>query len=64
MLTVQSDSCQFARGLVTYEGSMNQDDVDLDLLIEDYAKQEGLTVDMVRFLTFTSRLKSNLLLYL
>ncbi|KAJ8719141.1 hypothetical protein PYW07_016697 [Mythimna separata] len=47
MLTVQSDSTHLARGLVTYDGSMNQDDVDLDLLVEDYAKQEGLTADLI-----------------
>lgn len=50
LLTVQSDGTHFARGLVTYVDSMNQDDVDLDLLIEDYAKQEGLSIDLVRFL--------------
>ncbi|XP_026731698.1 uncharacterized protein LOC113496621 [Trichoplusia ni] len=47
LLTIQSDSTHFARGLVTYEGSMNQDDVDLDLLTEEYAKQEGLSSDMI-----------------
>nr|XP_049693129.1 uncharacterized protein LOC110373326 [Helicoverpa armigera] len=47
LLTIQSDSEHFARGLVTYEGSMNQDDVDLDLLVDGYAKQEGLSVDLI-----------------
>ncbi|XP_075975984.1 zwilch kinetochore protein [Anticarsia gemmatalis] len=47
LLTVQSDMNHFARGLVTYDGSMNLDDVDLDQLVEDYARQEGLTADSV-----------------
>ncbi|KAH9636121.1 hypothetical protein HF086_008421 [Spodoptera exigua] len=46
LVTVQSDSTHFARGIVTYEGNMNQDDVDLDLLVEEYAKLEGLSADL------------------
>ncbi|CAH0674101.1 unnamed protein product [Spodoptera exigua] len=47
LVTVQSDSTHFARGIVTYEGNMNQDDVDLDLLVEEYAKLEGLSADLI-----------------
>lgn len=49
LLTVQSDKEHFARGLVTYDGTMSFDDVDLDQLLEDYAKQEGLSIDLVRY---------------
>lgn len=47
LLTVQSDKNHFARGLVIYNGNTNLEDVDLDQLLEDYATQEGLTVDLV-----------------
>ncbi|CAH1635792.1 unnamed protein product [Spodoptera littoralis] len=40
LVTVQSDSTHFARGMVTYDGNTNQDDVDLDMLVEDYAKRD------------------------
>lgn len=49
LVTVQSDSTHFARGMVTYDGNTNQDDVDLDVLVEEYAKLEGLSADSVSF---------------
>ncbi|KAG6444971.1 hypothetical protein O3G_MSEX003691 [Manduca sexta] len=47
LLMVQPDRDHFARGLVTYEGAMGMDDVDVDQLLENYAEQERLTSDMI-----------------
>ncbi|KAI5637747.1 RZZ complex, subunit zwilch domain-containing protein [Phthorimaea operculella] len=47
LLSVQSNSEFFTRGIVTYEDSMVLDDVDIDELVEAYAKQEGISPDLV-----------------
>ncbi|XP_049870970.1 protein zwilch isoform X1 [Pectinophora gossypiella] len=47
LLTVQSSGNQFTRGIVSYEDSMVLDDLDLDELVEGYARQEGITEDLV-----------------
>lgn len=47
LLTVQSDSHHFARGIVSYCGAMTLEDVDLAKMVEEYAKQEMITADMV-----------------
>ncbi|XP_052754511.1 protein zwilch isoform X1 [Galleria mellonella] len=47
LLTVQSDDHHFARGIVTYEGSMTLEEVDLDKLVEQYAAQERINTDLV-----------------
>lgn len=49
LLTSQSDKEHFARGIVSYEGTTTVDDVDLDQYIDDYAKMEGLTEDLVSY---------------
>ncbi|KAJ2947574.1 hypothetical protein O0L34_g17367 [Tuta absoluta] len=47
LLSVQSNSEYFTRGIVTYEDSMVLDDVDIDELVEAYAKQEEISLDLV-----------------
>ncbi|CAG4969901.1 unnamed protein product [Parnassius apollo] len=47
LLTVQSDENHFNRGLVTYEGCMTLEEVDVEKIIEDYAAKEGLEEESV-----------------
>lgn len=50
LLTSQSDEQHFARGIVTYEGAMGLDDVDVIQLMEDYGKMDGISPDSVSLL--------------
>ncbi|XP_059058600.1 uncharacterized protein LOC131852039 [Achroia grisella] len=47
LLTIQSDDHHFARGIVTYEGSMTLEEVDLNNLVQQYAAQENIISDMI-----------------
>lgn len=47
LLTVQSDENHFTRGIVTYEGIMTLEEVDVDRLIEEFAAQEAIKEEMV-----------------
>ncbi|XP_046967222.1 uncharacterized protein LOC124535168 [Vanessa cardui] len=47
LISVQSNEECFARGIVTYEGSMMLDDIDIDKYIEDYVAYEKINEDMV-----------------
>ncbi|RVE54581.1 hypothetical protein evm_000702 [Chilo suppressalis] len=50
LLTVQSDSHHFTRGIVSYQGSAALDDVDVVNLIEEYAEQEKINTEMINVL--------------
>ncbi|XP_068624675.1 protein zwilch [Battus philenor] len=42
LLTIQSDEKTFSRGIVSYEGAMTLEEVDVEKIVEDFAAQEGL----------------------
>ncbi|XP_073952221.1 uncharacterized protein [Choristoneura fumiferana] len=47
LLTIQSNEEFFSRGIVTYDGAMCLEEVDVEELVEKYAKQESLSADLV-----------------
>ncbi|XP_060802132.1 protein zwilch [Amyelois transitella] len=47
LLTLQSDDRHFGRGIVSYEGTMTLDEVDVDVLAQDFTVKEKLSNDMV-----------------
>lgn len=49
LLMSQSDEQHFARGIVTYEGTTTLDDLDVVMLMEEYARIDGITDDLVSF---------------
>ncbi|XP_063827006.1 uncharacterized protein LOC135076473 [Ostrinia nubilalis] len=48
LLTMQSDSHHFARGIVVYDGALPLEDVEFSSLIETYALQEKISADMIK----------------
>ncbi|XP_053605768.1 uncharacterized protein LOC128672559 [Plodia interpunctella] len=47
LLTLQSDERNFARGIVSYEGAVTLDEVDMDILIQEFCEKKKLSSDMV-----------------
>ncbi|XP_061705258.1 protein zwilch-like [Cydia pomonella] len=47
LLTIQSNEEQFARGIVTYDGAMCLEEVDVENIMEKFVKEEGLNEDLV-----------------
>ncbi|CAH2085310.1 unnamed protein product [Euphydryas editha] len=47
LITVQSDKDCFARGVVTYEGSMTLEEIDIDKYIEDYVTYEKISEEAI-----------------
>lgn len=47
LLTIQSNKDEFARGIVSYEGSNILEEVDVDNLIKEFADQERIDEDLV-----------------
>ncbi|CAH0723588.1 unnamed protein product, partial [Brenthis ino] len=48
LLTVQSNEACFARGIVTYEGSMALEEADVEQFVSDFANYEDISEDMVK----------------
>ncbi|CAG9787108.1 unnamed protein product [Diatraea saccharalis] len=50
LLTIQSDSHHFARGIVSYHDAVVLEDVDVANLIDQYAVQEKISIEMINTL--------------
>ncbi|XP_052739694.1 protein zwilch isoform X2 [Bicyclus anynana] len=47
LFTIQSNEKEFARGVVTYEGSTLLEEVDVDNIVQDFASQEQISENLV-----------------
>ncbi|XP_050680283.1 protein zwilch isoform X2 [Leptidea sinapis] len=50
LLTIQSNNEEFNRGIVTYEGALTLDEIDVEELIKEFAKQEQIDEDLISIL--------------